>query len=380
MTNQEADRDDSALWSPEDVGLPADERAFGAGPATGDVEVEVEVIAAEIDDTRADLGHTIDEIGRRLEPGNVAREAGQSVRDATTRKVDHMTSGIQQTVDDVRRGDASGILDTITRNPIPTAMVAMGLGLLFMNRGAQAPRNGNGWSYASRSDDRGWGGWPDQASRNRGGSSSASGSSFDPGATFDRASSRVSSAVDDAGENVQQLADEAGRRVQDMGDTLGQTATRVGDQAGWRVRRGTSEARRMFDENPLAVGVVAVAAGAAIGMLVPSTDAERQTLGPARDRFVDQAAQQVNQAIDSIDRGAPTSSPSMSSTMTRSTGSSSMSSRTKTGSASASSRSRSSASLGSGGTSTSRGNKASSAASSGSPGGSAATNQAGAPD
>jgi ElaB/YqjD/DUF883 family membrane-anchored ribosome-binding protein len=362
MTNQERDRADSALWSPADAGLQPEDRTFPTAPAEGTVDVEVEVIAAEIDDTRADLGQTIDEIGRRLEPGNVAREAGQSVRDATTRKVDHMTSGIQQTVDDVRRGDASGIVDTITRNPIPTAMVAVGLGLLFMNRGAQSSRNGNGWSSGSSYGDRYTYGYGNASPQPWGGRTS----SFDPGASLDRASARVSSAADEAGQSVQQLADDAGRRVQEIGDTVGQTAGQVQDQAGWMVRRGTGEARRMFDENPLAVGVVAVAAGAAIGMLVPSTDAEREALGPARDRFVDQAQQQVNQAIDSIDQGSQPVATS--STAVRSTRSGSTSTRSQ------------SSTVGSGGTQTSRGNKSSSGRSSGSQGGSSATNQGGAPD
>ena len=40
------------------------------------------------------------------------------------------------------------------------------------------------------------------------------------------------------------------------------------------------------------------------------TDAERRTLGPARDRFVEQAHQQVNQAIDSLDHGGASPSGS----------------------------------------------------------------------
>ena len=52
-----------------------------------------------------------------------------------------MTTGMQETWDDVRRGNASGIVDTITRNPIPAAMVALGVGLLFMNRGAASVSN-----------------------------------------------------------------------------------------------------------------------------------------------------------------------------------------------------------------------------------------------
>jgi len=305
MTNEEQARADASVWADQGFGAsdPASDDVLIDDAGSGDPDIEVEVLVAEIDDTRADLGETIDEIGRRLEPGNVAREAGQSVRDATTRKVDHMTTGIQETFDDVRRGNASGIVGTITSNPVPAAMVAVGLGLLFMNRGAQSSGNGNGnghgWSsgygqgYGQGYGGADWQRWPDQGSQ---------------GSPIDRATSRVSSATEDAGETVQQFADQASRKVQGMGDQVTQTASQVGDQAGMAVQHGTSQARRIFEENPLAVGVVAVAAGAAIGMLAPSTEAERRTLGPARDRFVEQAEQQVNQAIDTMDQGGGQSS------------------------------------------------------------------------
>jgi ElaB/YqjD/DUF883 family membrane-anchored ribosome-binding protein len=310
MTNDEQARADASVWADQGFGAsdPASDDVLIDDAGSGDPDIEVEVLVAEIDDTRADLGETIDEIGRRLEPGNVAREAGQSVRDATTRKVDHMTTGIQETFDDVRRGNASGIVGTITSNPVPAAMVAVGLGLLFMNRGAQSSGNGNG-NGGSRGYGQGygqgygpgysqygagdWRQWPEQGSQ---------------GSPIDRASSRVSAATGEASETVQQFAGQASQKVQDVGDQVSQTASQVGDQAGMAMQRGTSQARRMFEENPLAVGVVAVAAGAAIGMLAPSTEAERRTLGPARDRFVEQAEQQVNQAIDTMDQGASQSS------------------------------------------------------------------------
>ena len=132
MTSQ--DRPNDALWSPAS-GID-DPTAFDPNDPTAvdpmmagadDGEVEVEVIVAQIEETRGDLSETIDEIGRRLEPGNVAREAGETVRTAATRKVDDMTTGIQDTWTDVRRGDASGIVDTIKSNPIPAAMVALGI-------------------------------------------------------------------------------------------------------------------------------------------------------------------------------------------------------------------------------------------------------------
>src|SRR4051794_6304788 len=162
MTSQ--DRPDTAMWSPasdlDDPMLadPNDPTAVDAMTSgADDPDVEVEVIVAQIEETRGDLSETIDEIGRRLEPGNVARGAGETVRTAATRKVDDMTTGIQDTWTDVRRGDASGIVDTIKSNPIPAAMVALGVGMLFMNRGSQSSSRPMRWE-SSNSGYSGYGG------------------------------------------------------------------------------------------------------------------------------------------------------------------------------------------------------------------------------
>src|SRR3954447_4290404 len=173
MTSQ--DRSDSALWSPgSDLDDPMaidanDPTAYDPIAGADDGDAEVEVIVAQIEETRGDLSETIDEIGRRLEPGNVAREAGETVRTAATRKVDDMTTGIQDTWTDVRRGDASGIVDTIKSNPIPAAMVALGIGMLFMNRGSQSSSRPMRWESSNRgySGYGGYGGsqrWNDQPS------------------------------------------------------------------------------------------------------------------------------------------------------------------------------------------------------------------------
>ncbi|MGI8871616.1 MAG: hypothetical protein ACR2KI_03325 [Candidatus Limnocylindria bacterium] len=75
-----------------------------------------------------------------------------------------------------------------------------------------------------------------------------------------------------------------------MGDTTGQiagTLQQTAQGALEQTRQMSSQARwqieQILDENPLAVGAVAVAAGAAIGMLLPATR-EAESVVPSRDR------------------------------------------------------------------------------------------------
>jgi hypothetical protein len=74
---------------------------------------EVAASRAEVEQTRAEMGETIDSIQQKLEPGNLKQQA-------TT----------------VARGRASELLEAIRNNPTPVAVGALALvGLLVLVRG-----------------------------------------------------------------------------------------------------------------------------------------------------------------------------------------------------------------------------------------------------
>jgi ElaB/YqjD/DUF883 family membrane-anchored ribosome-binding protein len=275
---------------------------------TGDPEERVEQLTEEIDQTRDGLTETIQAIGDKLEPGNLAREATDSVVATTRGKVDQMTYGAQETFRDVTSNPGS-ILDTVKSNPIPAGMIGLGVAMLFMNRGKQgqadrrfssSPAGYRGYQSfdygSSLPGDHGYNrrsSWEPQEWDRR----SSSGQN-----PMERAGQTVAGVAGSAGETVSNAADEAGRRVSELADTVGETAGEIPQQAGYYVQQGSSQIRRFIDENPLGAGVIAVAAGAAIGMLLPTTDVERQTIGPARDQVVQQAESSVHQALDKVEQ------------------------------------------------------------------------------
>ncbi|HKF86391.1 MAG TPA: DUF3618 domain-containing protein [Candidatus Limnocylindrales bacterium] len=278
----------------------------GDQPAsTDESEERVERLTEEIDQTRDGLTETIQAIGDKLEPGNIAREATDTVVATTRGKVDQMTYGAQETFRDVTTNPGS-IVDTIKSNPVPAGMVGLGIAMLFMNRGKQGQDQRFGSSPAGY---RGYQSF-DYGSSLPGDHGYRRQSSWEPqawdqrssgGSPVDRVGQTVSGAAGTAGETVSNVADEAGRRVGELADTVGQTAGELPEQAGYYVQQGTSQVRRFIDENPLGAGVIAVAAGAAVGMLLPSTQVERQTIGQARDQFVEQAESTVHQALDKVE-------------------------------------------------------------------------------
>jgi hypothetical protein len=50
-----------------------------------------------------------------------------------------------------------------------------------------------------------------------------------------------------------------------------------------------------MQDNPLAVGVAAMAAGACVGLSVPTTHTENQVLGASRDALMDRASDSASQ-------------------------------------------------------------------------------------
>ena len=86
---------------------------------------------------------------------------------------------------------------------------------------------------------------------------------------------------------VADYASDAGRGVVSQTSRLADQASNLADQAGSAIGSGAGSVMR---EQPLAVAVLGVAAGAAIAAFFPSTDIEQRTLRPARDAVADAAA------------------------------------------------------------------------------------------
>jgi len=116
-----------------------------AADAAGADEIEVTEdtteIRAGIEETRAEMSETIEAIQERLNPQHLKeqvkdqvreqfQEAKATVREATIGKAEDMARNVGNTIDEARYG----LMETIRQNPVPAALVGLGLGWLFMNR------------------------------------------------------------------------------------------------------------------------------------------------------------------------------------------------------------------------------------------------------
>jgi hypothetical protein len=62
----------------------------------------------------------------------------------------------------------------------------------------------------------------------------------------------------------------------------------------------TRQAQQLLEESPLAVGAVAMAVGAAIGMALPATQTERRVIGAKAGQMLGQVEETATEALQKV--------------------------------------------------------------------------------
>ncbi len=290
------------------------------------------LIQHQIEYTRAQLATTINAIGDRLSPDNLIEQAKTSAKEATVGRIRDMTHEANRRMD----GMSNSLSQTVRDNPLPVAVIGLGLGWLLMaNRNKHNGYRSGDYDYRSSGyryyEDVETRGRFDQAREHIGDVAQDVAHSVESRATDVRR--QVSGAAQNVGESVSQTAHRVGEGIGDtasrVGDSLGDTASRVGEtaemaqeRAGEALTRTRSEADRLrreamwrsqmavgrtkesfwntMEENPLALGAVLAIAGAAIGASIPTTEYENRLLGETRDRLVDEAKLRAQDAVERV--------------------------------------------------------------------------------
>lgn len=296
--------------------------AMGAASTSGTVDEsdtsetsdDPDQIRDGIESTRAEMSQTIDEIQERLSPQRLAQQATDAVRDATIGRAGQMMSDARDTAQNA----GQSLWTTIRENPIPAALAGLGLGWLLYktwdNMPSSQPRSRGGYGVDGAYGYRGYNAYdPRYGDRYVTGPDGmmyrppANGSipHADTGRSMtDRVQQKAGEMTDQVTDKAQQLAsqaqDTAGEWMDQAQDTAGQWA----DQAQYQAQRAQGWVQRSWDENPLAMGALALAAGAVIGLSIPETDRENQLMGSARDSFMDKAQDTVQKAQTVAQRAA----------------------------------------------------------------------------
>jgi len=260
------------------------------GPATSPESARIQ---RDIQHTRAEMSETLDALGHRLSPNYIKEQVKDSVR---------------STAHDA----GTSMLDTIKTNPIPSLIAGLSVGWLIMKAGKSdddrayydrhyragyyGPEYGRG--YASGREPYPYGGgyaegqsWAGQAAyeAREGAEGAAHGAREWAGDVAEEARERVGEAAHEAREWAGDVAHEAGHLAQEAAHDI----QRYG-------RRATNWLEHTMEENPLAAGALAIAAGALVGLAVPETRQEHRLLGPTSDRIKEQAQHLAEEKIEQV--------------------------------------------------------------------------------
>jgi gas vesicle protein len=287
-------------------------------------------IRAGIEETRAEMSETIDAIQERLNPQHLKeqvtdqvreqfQEVKATVREATIGKAEDMVRNVGDTLDDARYG----LMETIRQNPIPAALVGIGLGWLFMNKRSAPSRRYARYDEQARyyreaqpyyGNQQGYTGRVNTHADTYG---SNGGDQPERGAkhALHRVQETAGDAVNRAQETVGTLADRTQETVGNVVSQAQETASTVANQtqeavgyiagqAQYQAQRVEDRFQRVLYESPLAVGAVALAIGTAVGFSLPQTERENELMGEARDTLIDRAQEAAQDTLGKVQQVA----------------------------------------------------------------------------
>lgn len=272
---------------------------------------ETEQIKAQIEETRNQMGETIDAIQERLSLANIQEQVSETVSNAIETAKDTAYDATIGKAVNIMRNVGDGITHTeafrtVKKNPFPFALIGLGAGLLAYQglSGRGGTRRGNGRAFANhdRSDYQGDTSRFDSARRA-------------VGSVTERAYEGVSGVADKASNALGTVSEAAGTAYESVSGAVtgaysnaGDLAHRAYDRAGEYGTMAHEKYDEYLEENPLALGAIALAVGAAVGFAIPATRYEGQLMGEARDNLMlkaqDAAGTLVEKAKEAVSDSA----------------------------------------------------------------------------
>lgn len=235
-------------------------------------------IEREVESTRARLTNTLEALRERVSPGQLMDQAVEYVRGSGGSEF------------------AQNLGKAVRDNPLPVVLIGAGLGWLLLSGGRSSssdgvkPRRASGVGHGAAPALV-----PQDASYN-----AQHGSTVGEGPSL---AERAGSTASGIGERVSDVASQAYQSVSGTAEAAADSLVSATGAARQRVTElshdlrdhasGTGEAARqglgwMLQEQPLVLGAIGIAVGAAVGALLPGTKTEDRLMGEASDAVTQQ--------------------------------------------------------------------------------------------
>jgi hypothetical protein len=230
-------------------------------------------IERDIEQTQDRIADSIDEIAKRLNPTHIKDKAVQSLNDnLNIPGLKHLIGDVKGSMTDTAKTTGVKVLEGVKHNPLSSAFVGVGLGLAAVG-GILAARTDAAQvntPYKTRESAR----TRTYDERLRGMMETIE--NKDSSMNEDSSTSKIQSAKDMVSGGVQHAKEATMHGAQVARDGLG----------------------RALETQPLAIGAVALLAGAAIGLLLPRTSYEDSLMGERSDQLISQAKGKASEYVE----------------------------------------------------------------------------------
>jgi ElaB/YqjD/DUF883 family membrane-anchored ribosome-binding protein len=236
---------------------------------TGDdqgVDGRADEIREQIEETRSEMGETIDAIQDRLSFANISDQVSEHVQNAVetgTEAIYDATIGraaifMKNAADNISN---SNVMKTVKDNPVPLMLIGAGVGLLAF-RTYSKPSYKDPWRYSNQG---------------------SKGSMRDPDSgQFEAMTEKASQTAHDA---MNKVTDTFQQGYTQAGDIVNQAYGKAGEYKHAAV----DQYRMYLNDNPLALGAAALGLGAVIGLAIPASTYEGELMGETRDNLLNRA-------------------------------------------------------------------------------------------
>ncbi len=117
---------------------------------------------------------------------------------------------------------------------------------------------------------------------------------------FGDAREKVTDTAHDLGERASQIADDLKDRASETTTLVQTKASEFGDVTQQNVRKAADATVDFVTGNPLAAGAIALTIGTIVGLMLPSSKPENKLMGTYRDQLADQAGQQAQDLLGKV--------------------------------------------------------------------------------
>lgn len=240
-----------------------------------------EEILAEIDRTRGEMDRTLNAIEQRLTPGQL----------------------VDQGLDYLRHSGATEFAQNLggaaKQNPLPVALATIGIGWLMALGRQPAQHEGYGSNWTSDSSSHSSSG---TGSGMRESMSSvkdrASGAMHSASEGVSSAKHKIGDTMSSVRERATGAAHSASEGMASAKQRLGSTMSSVADTTRQQYQRARGGIDYLVNEQPLLLGAIGLAIGAALGAAAPRTRKEEEMMGEASRNLMDKAKETGSEQLE----------------------------------------------------------------------------------